>query len=196
MPAAKNMSARSRWKRHSTPGRRILTATSRSLSPSRTLARCTCAIEAAATASPNSGKIVVDGRVERRLDALDRELPVGRRHPVLQPLQFGRDLGPDDVGPGGEELSELDVGGAEPIDRAGKPVRALDAAARDQIGRRQGGAREPGQRPRVDADEGAFAREHEPGARQPEGVTEGRQKPQDQSFQPEWIATTPPVSLT
>ena len=38
---------------------------------------------------------------------------------------------------------------------------------------------------RVDADEGAFAREHESGAGEPEDVSEGRQERQFQSFQPE-----------
>ena len=50
--AAKYMSERSRAKRRSTPGRNTLTATSRSPTSSRTRARCTCAIEAAATAGP------------------------------------------------------------------------------------------------------------------------------------------------
>ena len=86
-----------------------------------------------------------------------------------------RDLGADDVGPGGEKLSELDVGGAEPVDRAGKPVEPLTPPRAIRLAAASGGARERRQRARVDADEGAFAREHESGARQPQGVTDGRQ---------------------
>ena len=52
-----------------------------------------------------------------------------RRHAVLQPLQLRRDLGSDDVGPGREKLSELDVGRTQPIDRAGEAGEAGHARA-------------------------------------------------------------------
>ena len=48
-------------------------------------------------------------------------------HAVLQACQIVGDLGANDIGPCGEELAELDPGGAEPLDRAGQPVGALGA---------------------------------------------------------------------
>jgi len=54
MAAAKRMEARSRAKRSRTPGRNTLTATVCAFSPSPMRALCTCAIEAAAIAGPNS----------------------------------------------------------------------------------------------------------------------------------------------
>ncbi len=119
---------------------------------------------------------------------------VGRRHAVLQPFKLHHHLGADDVGAGGEELPELDVGGAEPVDRGGEAAEAVRAAPRQEIGE---GQRRPGERrqhQRIDADERALARQHEAGARQARYVPDGGQTRQVQSFQPEWMATTPPVS--
>ncbi len=62
----------------------------------------------------------LDLGAEGGLDDGDRGLAAHRRHPVLQALELEGDLGPDDVGPGRQELPHLDVGGPEPIDRAGK----------------------------------------------------------------------------
>ena len=45
------------------------------------------------------------------------------RHVVLQLGEFQRHVVAHDVGPRRQELAELDVGGAEPLDRAGKTVR-------------------------------------------------------------------------
>ena len=50
--AAKVKAPRSAWKRFSTPGRNTLTATARGSPAVSTVARCTCAIEAAATGGP------------------------------------------------------------------------------------------------------------------------------------------------
>ena len=52
--ATKLKARRSAWKRCSTPGRSTLTATARGPSAVATSARCTCAIEAAATAGPEA----------------------------------------------------------------------------------------------------------------------------------------------
>jgi hypothetical protein len=142
---------------------------------------CTWAIDAAATGSPNSTNSESIGAVDRR-------------HAVLQLLQFDRDPGADDVGPRGEELAELDVGRAEPVDRRRQAAEATRPAARQEIGEEQRKARERRQRRRIEVDERAFAREHEAGPRQSENVSKIGQARQIQSFQPEWIATTPPVS--
>ena len=131
---------------------------------------------------------------EGRLDARRRDGALRRRHAVLQLFELHRHLGADDVGARGEKLPELDVGGAEPVDGGGQAADAARAAPRHEIGERQ---RRPGERRqsiRIDADEGALARQHETGARQARSVSDGGQTRQVQSFQPEWIATTPPVS--
>ncbi len=125
--AAKNISERSRAKRRSTPGRSSLTATSRSPSLVRTRARCTCAIEAAATASPNSTNTVSILAPKDASTRRHRDGAVRRRHAVLQLFELHHHLGADDVGARGEKLPELDIGRAEPIDGGGK---AAEAAAR------------------------------------------------------------------
>ena len=137
------MSPRSRANRRSTPARSTLTATGRAPSPVLTSARWTWAIEAAATGSPKLSNSEFDLRAERGLDDADRGLPAHRRHAVLQALEFEGDLGPDDVGPGREELAELDVGRAEPVDRAREAGEPIDIALGDQIGEteRQAGDR-------------------------------------------------------
>ena len=63
-------------------------------------------------------------RLEGGFDLRDGDFARRRRHAVLQPFQLRRDLGSDDVGPGREKLAELDVRGAEPIDRAGEDGEA------------------------------------------------------------------------
>ncbi len=76
---------------------------------------------------------------------------------------------------------------------AARPPRPLRAAPRHEIGEGQRRPGERGQRLRIDVDEGALARHHEAGARQARSVSDGGQTRQVQSFQPEWMATTPPV---
>ena len=136
----------------------------------------------------------VDRRAERGFERGDGGGAVDRRHAVLKLLQLDRDPGADDVGPRGEELAELDVGRAEPVDRRRQAAEAVRAAPRQEIGEEQRQAGERRQRRRIEVDEGAFAGEDEAGPRQPENVSEIGQARQIQSFQPEWIATTPPVS--
>ena len=142
------------------------------------------------------GKDGVPFGVEGGLDALDRELPRGRRHPVLQPLQFAGDPGADDIGTRGQKLAELHIGGTKAIDGAGKRRLARHAAARQQIGEDERRAGDGRQAARIDMPKRALARQHETGARQTREVAEGVQKRQVQSFQPEWMATTPPVRRT
>jgi hypothetical protein len=74
---------------------------------------------------------------------------------------------------------------AQPIDRAGEAGKSGHVPPRQQVRSGQRGPGEGRQRTRVDADEGAFARQHESGAGKPEDVSEGRQARQLQSFQPE-----------
>ena len=110
--ATKKKSARSRRKRAATLGRSTLTATevrtpSRSVSP-----RCTCAIEAAATAGPKLANACATGRSsEIAIDGLGLGLRK-RRQPVLQAFQVARHHDADHVGPGGQKLSELEIGRA------------------------------------------------------------------------------------
>ena len=79
---------------------------------------------------------------------------------------------------------------------AARPPKPRRRAAPTRLASAQSRARERRQRLRVDADEGAPAREREAGAHEPRCVSDGGEARQGQSFQPEWIATTPPVSRT
>ena len=59
------------------------------------------------------GKQRVDRRLERVLDGLARLVLRKRRQAILERGEIGGELAADDVVAGGEELAELDVGGAE-----------------------------------------------------------------------------------
>ena len=59
------------------------------------------------------GKQRVDRRFERVLDGLSRLFLRKRRQAILERGEIGGELAADDVVAGGEELAELDVGGAE-----------------------------------------------------------------------------------
>ena len=48
-----------------------------------------------------------------------------RRHAILQEGQILGKFGADHIRAGGQELADLYVGGAEPLDRAGQPVAAV-----------------------------------------------------------------------
>ena len=103
------------------PGRSTLTATGLSVpSGSRTLALCTCAIEAAATGGPNSAKSVSMGAPKRLLDGGARLALRERRQAVLQRGEIAGKLAADEVVAGGEKLAELDVGRAERGQRFGE----------------------------------------------------------------------------
>ena len=139
--------ARSRRKRAATLGRSTLTATGLR-TPSRSIsARCTCAIEAAATAGPKLANACANGRSS---DARDHGFGLGlrkRRQPVLQAFQVARHDDADHVGPRGEKLSELEIGRPEPRQRARQPRAGLGAAAARSAGRsaaRAGRAAAPG----------------------------------------------------
>ena len=87
-------------------------------------------------------------------------------------FEFERDFRADDIGPGGEELAELDVGRAEAVDR---PRKAHRVAPGDQIGRAEAEAGERRQVVGVEAGEGPLARQDKTGAREPQGVADRRQ---------------------
>ena len=166
------MSARSRANRRSTPARSTLTATgfAPSLRPDgRAMNLCD---RGRGDRFAEALEQRVDLRAERRLDDADRGLAAHRRHPVLQALQFERDLGSDNIGPGRKKLAHLDVGRAEPVDGAGEAGQAMHVALRDQVGDRERQARDRGQQRGIDVDERPFPREDEPGAREPEAVAE------------------------
>ena len=79
-----------------------------------TSARCTCAIEAAATAGPKLAKTSIERKPESLLDRGFRFRLRKRRHLVLQAFQFARDRDADDVRPRRQKLAELHIGRSEP----------------------------------------------------------------------------------
>ena len=89
-----------------------------------------------------------------------------RRHAVLQPLEVARDGDADDVGPGRQELAELDVGRAEPRQRRREPGGAVAERRGARSAAPGAGQAAPGRRQhaRIDERERALARQHEAGA--------------------------------
>ena len=187
------MSARSRVNRRSMPARSTFTATARTPSPVFTSARWTWAIDAAAIGSPKFSNERIDLPAERGLDNADRGLAAHRSDAVLQALEIERDLRSDDIGTSRQELPELDVGRSQPVDRPGEAGQPVDVALGDEVCEAQRQARDGRQKRRIDADERPFAREHIACAHEPQAVAERRHDRHNQSFQPEWIATIPPL---
>ena len=190
--ATKKKSPRSRRKREATLGRSTLTATdlrtpSRSVSP-----RCTCAIEAAATGGPRLTNACATGRSsDAAIDGLGFGLRK-RRQPVLQGFQIARHRDADHVGPGRQKLSELEIGRAEPRQRARQPRAGFGAGPFDQPRQPQRELSGRRHQTRIDDAEHAFAREHVSGADQPRDV--GRRR--NHKRQPECNATMPPERLS
>ena len=170
--AAKNMSARSRAKRRSTPARSTFTATGFAPSVRPDGGAVNLGDRGGGDRLAETLEQRVDLRAERRLDDADRGLTAHRRHPVLQALEFERDFRSDDVGPRRKKLAHLDVGRAEPVDGAREPGQAVDVALGDQIGERERQARDRRQQNRVDVDERPFPRKDKAGAREPEAMAE------------------------
>jgi len=69
-------------------------------------------------------EMVFEPPAEAFLDGAARLLHRKRRQPVLQVLQVGGEVRPDQIGARRQELTELDVGGAEAGDRAGDALLA------------------------------------------------------------------------
>ena len=117
--AAKNISARSRPKRRSTPARKTLTATDARPVSVLTAARCTCAIEAAATGSPKVSytvSILAPNAASMMPTAACRDIGVTRSCRLSSSRAT---FGADDIRPRGEKLAELDVGRTQTVHRAG-----------------------------------------------------------------------------
>ena len=115
--AAKVKASRSTLKRCSMPGRSTFTATGRRSPSATTSARCTCAIEAAATGGPNDANSSRSGLFEGGLDHALGLCLRERRHLVLQRLEIARQRHADHVRPRRQELAELHIAGPEPGER-------------------------------------------------------------------------------
>ena len=118
-PASRRGRGRARTRR-AMPGRSTLTATS---SPSVVTAKCTCAIEAAATGSSSKERKSARERLAEL--ALDRGARLGagkRRQPVLQLREIGRHLLADEIGAGRQRLAELDEARPHRLQRHGQPL--------------------------------------------------------------------------
>jgi hypothetical protein len=99
------------------PGRNTFTATARGPLAVSTSARCTCAIEAAATGGPKLAKLALTGRPNEAAITASASCCGERRHLVLQMLEIARKRGTDHVGARRQKLTELDVARTEPRER-------------------------------------------------------------------------------
>ena len=110
-------------------------------------------------AREQAGKRFREGRRNGSLGLRHRK----RRHPVLQAAEVLRQRGTDHVRPGGEELPELHIGGAERAKRRREPLlRDRGRPAFDEPGKAQRRARScGGSGGGIDEAEHALAREHE-----------------------------------
>ena len=115
-----------------------------------------------------------------------------RRQPVLQAFEVARHRNANHVGPRREKLSELEIGRAEPRQRARQPRAGFGAGPLDDPRQTQCELAGRRHQARIDDAEHAFAREHESGANQPCDV--GRRR--DHKRQPECSATMPPERLS
>ena len=149
-------------------------------------------MEAAATGGPRLTNACATGRSS---DCGDHGLGFGlrkRRQPVLQAFQVARHRDADHVGPGRQKLSELEVSGAEPRQRARQTRAGFGAGAFDQPRQPQRELSGRRHQARIDDAEHAFAREHVSGADEPRDV--GRRR--NHKRQPECNATMPPERLS
>ena len=117
--AAKAMSERSRAKRRSVPARSTFTATGRKPSSVFTSARWTWRLKRPPPAR-RTFEYRFDLRAKEASMIATAASPTHGRDAVLQPLKLQGDLAADDVGPRRKELSELDIGRPQSIDRPGE----------------------------------------------------------------------------
>ncbi len=68
------------------------------------------------------GEQLVDRPAERRFDDAARLGIRERRQPVLEGFETAGDIGPENVGPRGQELAHLDRGGTELLERLREPL--------------------------------------------------------------------------
>ena len=140
--------SRSAWTTLSIPGRRIFSATTR---PSRRTARWTCEIDAEAT---GAGSIAREDLRRRPAVLLGQDrLGLGERERpdvVAERRQLGRVGLGQQVGPGAQELAELDERRAEVLADQPEPPRRGPAAGRRRPARpaRAAGRAPPGGAPR------------------------------------------------
>ena len=165
--ATKVKASRSALKRRSMPGRSTFTATARRAPPARSSARCTCAIDAAATGGPNAAKRSCTGLPKRVLDRAPRPRPAGTAPSCpagSRDRARTRRRPRPGASPGTGRASHR-------WDRAGSARRPAGwrrpcwPAARSAR-QRERAARRERQRRRIDQGEHALAREHEAGARE------------------------------
>jgi hypothetical protein len=90
-------------------------------SSSAVIARCTCAIDAAATDSPKIENISSSGRPNSVSIAAFATSSGNGGRLILQAFERACDVLADQVGTRGEHLAELDIGGAEALQRAREP---------------------------------------------------------------------------
>ena len=103
-----------------------------------------------------------DRRLEAGVEAAQRALQAGLyfghrdrhgegRQAVLQPAEVVGELGPEDVGAGGEQLAELDRGGSQRLERAAQPLAGPPTSRRAAGEGAQDGGGQP-RRPRRQVD--------------------------------------------
>ena len=102
------------------PGRSTLTATS---SPSVVTAKCTWAIEAAATGFSSNALNTCSTGWPRSASIVARAAATGkRRQAILERCQIVGDVVAQEIGAGREALAELDEGRAHLLERRGQPL--------------------------------------------------------------------------
>ena len=105
--------------RRATCGRCTFTTTS---SPVRRRAACTCAIDAAAIGDAVEAlEHVVERAAEVELHDPAHDVERLGRHAVAEQLELGDELGREEPLAAGDDLAELDVGGAERAERVAQP---------------------------------------------------------------------------
>ena len=161
-----------------------------------TRARCTCAIEAAATGSPKVDEKPRRSSARRRpRSILTATSPRKGAMWSCRRSSRARDIGADDIRPRREKLPELDVGRAEPADRGGADRGPLASRLRRSIWRGRAAAARPAAAAAISTSRNRPARESTKPARAQMRRNGCPRERSDQSFQPEWIATMPPLSL-
>ena len=104
--------------------------------PSRSVAKCTCAIDALATGTrSNVAKISPHRLAERALDFGDGEVGRERRYPVLELRELVGDVGGQEVAARREHLAELDEDRPERFERAAQAHGAGRLVAAEEVER-------------------------------------------------------------
>ena len=124
------MAAMSRRTRSSTRGRCTFTTTS---SPLRSVAACTCAIDAAARhCASKRAKTRLERAAEVLLDDAANGVERFRRHLVAAGLELVDQLVGKQTAARGDDLAELDVGRSEPFEGTPQPARQSARVSRSR----------------------------------------------------------------